>query len=159
MRLWTLHPRYLDAKGLVALWREALLAQAVLCGETRGYRRHPQLLRLLACPDPRGSIASYLTGVLEEARRRGYHFDAARIRHPAAVGLVEETTGQLLFEWRHLQQKLAVRNPATLAQWRELSVPDAHPLFRIVDGEVRLWEKGIQNRLQKAGQPRDLHDD
>ena len=23
MRLWTLHPKHLDAKGLVALWREA----------------------------------------------------------------------------------------------------------------------------------------
>ncbi|MGC2462396.1 MAG: pyrimidine dimer DNA glycosylase/endonuclease V [Steroidobacteraceae bacterium] len=34
MRQWPLHPRYLDARGLVALWREALLAQAV----RRGYR-------------------------------------------------------------------------------------------------------------------------
>ncbi|HEU5178767.1 MAG TPA: pyrimidine dimer DNA glycosylase/endonuclease V, partial [Burkholderiales bacterium] len=32
MRLWSLHPKYLDARGLVALWREALLAQAVLRG-------------------------------------------------------------------------------------------------------------------------------
>jgi carboxyl-terminal processing protease len=29
MRLWSLHPKYLDAQGLVALWREALLAKAV----------------------------------------------------------------------------------------------------------------------------------
>ena len=36
MRLWSLHPRYLDAKGLVALWREGLLAQAVLKGQTKG---------------------------------------------------------------------------------------------------------------------------
>lgn len=43
MRLWSLHPQYLDAKGLVALWREGLLAQAVLAGQTRGYKRHPQL--------------------------------------------------------------------------------------------------------------------
>jgi hypothetical protein len=27
MRIWTVHPRYLDPKGLVAAWREALLAQ------------------------------------------------------------------------------------------------------------------------------------
>ncbi|HKX52383.1 MAG TPA: pyrimidine dimer DNA glycosylase/endonuclease V [Nitrosospira sp.] len=37
MRLWTLHPRYLDTKGLVAAWREALLAQKVLSGLTSGY--------------------------------------------------------------------------------------------------------------------------
>ena len=43
MRLWSIHPRYLDSMGLVALWREALLAQAVLRGETKGYKFHPQL--------------------------------------------------------------------------------------------------------------------
>ena len=37
MRLWSLHPRCLDAKGLVALWREGLLAQEVLRGKTRDY--------------------------------------------------------------------------------------------------------------------------
>lgn len=37
MRLWSIHPRYLDTKGLVALWRETLLlAQAVLFGNTKG---------------------------------------------------------------------------------------------------------------------------
>ncbi|MGP1680491.1 MAG: pyrimidine dimer DNA glycosylase/endonuclease V [Giesbergeria sp.] len=36
MRLWSLHPQYLDSKALVALRREGLLAQAVLAGLTRG---------------------------------------------------------------------------------------------------------------------------
>jgi len=52
VRLWSVHPEYLDSRGLVALWREALLAQAVLRGETRGYRRHPRLARFRARPDP-----------------------------------------------------------------------------------------------------------
>lgn len=30
MRLWSVHPGWLDAKGLVAAWREGLLARAVL---------------------------------------------------------------------------------------------------------------------------------
>lgn len=30
MRLWSIHPCYLDSKGLIALWRESLLAQACL---------------------------------------------------------------------------------------------------------------------------------
>ncbi|MGP9584395.1 pyrimidine dimer DNA glycosylase/endonuclease V, partial [Micrococcaceae sp. AOP34-BR2-30] len=30
MRLWSLHPEVLDRQGLIAGWREALLAQAVL---------------------------------------------------------------------------------------------------------------------------------
>ena len=50
MRLWTLHPKYLDARDLVALLREALLAQAVLGRQTGGYTRHPQLIRFRNSP-------------------------------------------------------------------------------------------------------------
>ena len=79
MRLWTLHPRHLDAAGLVALWREALLAQAVLLGRTRGYTRHPQLERFRTAADPVAAIAGYLRVVADEAKARGYAFNAARI--------------------------------------------------------------------------------
>ena len=141
MRLWTLHPRHLDAKGLVALWREALLAQAVLLGRTKGYRHHPQLIRFLAAPDPAAALASYLAAVHAESVARGYRFDAAKIgpaRHP---GTLPETRGQLLYEWAHLRRKLRVRAPA---RWRETAAPArpaAHPLFRVVAGGVRDWEK------------------
>src|SRR5665213_874155 len=62
MRLWTLHPRYLDAQGLVAAWREALLAQKVLEGATRGYTRHPQLIRFQSHPKPLEAIKSRRKG-------------------------------------------------------------------------------------------------
>jgi hypothetical protein len=75
MRLWTIHPKHLDAKGLVVLWREALLAQKVLQGRTRGYRHHPQLFRFQALRNPAAALASYLAVVHEESVRRGYHFD------------------------------------------------------------------------------------
>ena len=52
MRLWSLDPAHLDRQGLVACWREALLAQAVLAGRTRGYRHHPQLERFRVVPGP-----------------------------------------------------------------------------------------------------------
>jgi hypothetical protein len=45
MRIWSLHPKYLDAKGLVALWRESLLAKQALESKTKGYKNHPQLNR------------------------------------------------------------------------------------------------------------------
>jgi hypothetical protein len=67
MRLWSLHPKYLDARGLVALWREGLLAQAVLRGRTNGYVHHPQLERFRAESSPLGAIADYLRGVHGEA--------------------------------------------------------------------------------------------
>ena len=141
MRLWTIHPKHLDAKGLVALWREALLAQKVLQGGTRGYRHHPQLIRFLATPRPVAALASYLAAVHEESVCRGYHFDAAKIGPERCRGLIAETQGQLLYEWAHLRRKLAQRDPARFGASQSVSAPEPHPLFRIVPGEVREWEK------------------
>jgi hypothetical protein len=141
MRLWTLHPRYLDVRGLCALWREALLAQKVLLGQTRGYRHHPQLRRFLARRDPPAAVARYLASVLEEARERGYHFDASKIGPRRFRGRMTETAGQLGYEWRHLNLKLQLRDPARWRALRAVARPEPHPLFRIVEGAVRDWEK------------------
>jgi hypothetical protein len=141
MRLWTLHPKYLDPKGLVALWREALLAQAVLKGETAGYRHHPQLLRFKSHADPVAAVASYLRSVHEEALARGYRFDASRINRRRTSVKLAETRGQLAYEWRHLQAKLRARSPTWLRKWKRVAAPEQHPLFRLVPGSVREWEK------------------
>jgi hypothetical protein len=141
MRLWSLHPRFLDARGLVALWREGLLARAVLAGATRGYRHHPQLERFRA---PRGSLAvidRYLGSVLAEARARGYRFDATKIARRRPRGrVIAVTAGQLAFEWRHLRGKLARRDRRALAAMRG-ATPAPHPCFRIVAGPVAAWER------------------
>ena len=141
MRLWTLHPRHLDARGLVAAWREALLAQKVLRGGTRGYRHHPQLARFRAQPRPVAAIAALLAGLAKEARRRGYQFDTTKIARTRRPGRIAETRGQLLFEWRHLRAKLRKRAPPAYRRLRGVIRPDAHPLFRIVPGGVREWER------------------
>jgi hypothetical protein len=142
MRIWTIHPAHLDPAGLVALWRETLLAQAVLLGRTRGYTHHPQLVRFRAAADPVAAVATYLRFVQEEATRRGYSFDASRI-HPAPefTGRLPETRGQLLYEWGHLGRKLAVRSPEWYAAHHVSCQPSAHPLFRITAGNVRAWER------------------
>src|SRR5580698_5921397 len=129
MRLWTLHPRYLDSKGLVAAWREALLAQKVLDGKTKGYRNHPQLLRFKEQADPLAAIGSFLAGLLGEADDRGYNFDGTKILRRKGRRRIEETTGQLRFEWAHLRAKLRSRSPALARKWRGIASPDAHPLF------------------------------
>jgi hypothetical protein len=140
MRLWTLHPKYLDAKGLVALWREALLAQKVLRGETWGYRHHPQLIRFRNCKKPVAEVAAYLKVVHDEAARRGYEFDGSKIvRHRAALKL-RETDGQLLYEWNHLKRKLKHRAPRVLAAHKDVALPEPHPLFAIISGNVREWK-------------------
>ena len=141
MRLWTLHPRHLDPKGLVALWREALLAQAVLLGSTRGYSRHPQLVRFQRQPDPPGAIARYLSDVLVEASQRGYKFDDSKIAVSPSSHLIIETDGQLLFEWQHLLEKLIQRSPSVYERATHIPVPDAHPIFTIVPGPIAQWER------------------
>jgi hypothetical protein len=140
MRLWTLHPKYLDAKGLVALWREALLAQAVLLGKTRGYTRHPQLLRFKETASPSGAIAAYLRSVHAESFRRGYRFDKAKIGKAGFAGLIVATRGQLEYEWEHLKKKLATRAPELLDGIHAVAQPDPHPLFRIEPGPIADWE-------------------
>lgn len=141
MRVWTLHPQYLDAQGLVALWRETLLAQKVLKGETKGYQNHPQLIRFRACSDPLSAIGSYLQNVASEAGRRGYAFDISKIAAQGPCNLIEETQGQLLYEWEHLKRKLAVRSPKSLEGFRGVSIPVPNPVFTIVPGNIRDWEK------------------
>lgn len=145
MRLWSLDPSLLDATGLVALWREGLLARAVLTGRTRGYRRHPQLERFRGAADPVATVDCYLSGVLEEATARGYRFDAAKIppvRCPG--GHSEVTDGQLTFEWHHLLAKLATRDPARHRAQQHLA-PRPHRCFRVVPGPVAPWERGVRS--------------
>lgn len=141
MRLWSLHPKYLDPKGLVALWRETLLAQAVLRGETRGYRAHPQLERFKGHSAPLAAISLYLQAIRREADARGYSFDASKIRPARKAVTVTVTADQMAYEWAHLLAKLKQRSPALYRRWRAVDVPDPHPLFEVRPGEVEAWER------------------
>ena len=150
MRLWSLHPRYLDPQGLVALWREALLARAVLGGNTRGYRNHPQLERFRSHSAPRSAISSYLQGIHAEAVARGYSFDRSKIGRVRIQLPILVTAGQVQYEWHHLLQKLAVRNPLLYTQWCGLDVPECHPLFRVQPGPIESWERANSSTSRGA---------
>jgi hypothetical protein len=140
MRLWSLHPRYLDAKGLVALWREALLARAVLKGETAGYRNHPQLKRFKEAIDPLECIDSYLSAVFEEAVARGYSFDRSKLGSASLEKAIDLSEGQLAYEIAHLGRKLMIRDPERCAALDRLTRAEPHPLFRLVPGGIADWE-------------------
>lgn len=141
MRIWSLHPRYLDPQGIVALWRETLLAQAVLHGLTKGYTNHPQLQRFKAHAQPLDAIASYLHDVQLQATERGYKFDVSKILRPHVATPIAVTSGQVAYEWQHLLTKLEQRNPALYEQWKSVAQPDLHPLFTLIDGDVENWER------------------
>lgn len=137
--MWSLHPSLLDRQGLIACWREALLAQAVLAGRTAGYRHHPQLTRFREAQDPMAAIGAYLTGLADEATARGYRFDRTRIDGPLESAPISVTTGQLRLERDHLAAKLRVRSPEWLP--RLDASPTPHPLFVTVDGGPEPWER------------------
>ena len=141
MRLWSLHPRYLDSVGLVALWREALLARAVLRGRTRGYRHHPQLERFRAHGSPRLAISAYLAAIHAEATARGYIFDRSKVGPVRKIGVIKVTRGQIEREWSHLLRKLSVRSPARFDKLAGVRRPACHPSFRVRPGPVASWER------------------
>jgi len=140
MRLWSIHPEYLDAKGLVALWREGLLAQKVLQGETAGYRNHPQLIRFKKINNSTGAIASYLRYVLEEAEKRGYRFDRNKIVNKRITSKITVNSGQIEHEFKHLLSKLRKRDPGLYIKLKNNKKIKQHPLFRKKKGGIEVWE-------------------
>lgn len=140
MRLWSIHPKYLDAKGLVALWREGLLAQHVLCGKTQGYKNHPQLNRFKAMSNPQGAIASYLRCVADEADRRGYQFDRGKIIKKFIRSKIKVSKGQVDYEFSHLLNKLKGRDLCLFKKNKKITQIKLHPVFVQVHGSIAEWE-------------------
>lgn len=141
MRLWSLSPRYLDRQGLLALWREALLAKKVLAGQTKGYTKHPQLERFSVSGKPSSYINAYLLAVYQEALRRGYHFDKGKIGKGKIEKKIPVTCGQSEYELAHLKKKLQKRDKN---KWREISAvkkPILNTIFRLTPGPAAAWEK------------------
>ncbi len=141
MRLWSLDPKYLDRQGLLAVWREGLLAKKVLAGRTKGYKNHPQLLRFKAGQNPQGLINNYLFCILEEAQKRGYHFSEDKVRKSTTKEKIAVTSGQLEYEREHLLKKLKQRSPEDYRTFRQEKNIQSAKLFRTTKGRVADWEK------------------
>ena len=140
MRIWSLHPKYLDAKGIVALWREALLAKHVLEGKTKGYKNHPQLNRFKECSRPLDAINIYLLHIYKEAQHRGYSFDDSKFSKIAKPIKIKVTQGQLNYEFKHLLIKLKKRDGKLYKQLVADVLREAHPLFKVIEGAIEPWE-------------------
>jgi hypothetical protein len=140
MRIWSLHPKYLDSKGLVALWRETLLAKHVLEGKTKGYTNHPQLNRFKNSKKPLDHINHYLAIVHEEATNRQYVFDKEKINWKFNRSVLTVTEGQLNYELTHLLRKLKLRDPKKYKELKKIINVETHPLFKVVQGGIEDWE-------------------
>jgi hypothetical protein len=150
MRLWSIHPAYLDTKGLVALWREGLLAKNVLEGNTKGYKNHPQLDRFKNRSNSIALINAYLTYVFYEAKARKYSFDQSKIQITQLDGAIPVTQGQINYELEHLLSKLKnrdfVKYNIIKSNTEMFKCVKNHPLFTPINGDVESWEKNRQER-------------
>jgi Pyrimidine dimer DNA glycosylase len=140
MRLWSLHPKYLDSKGLVALWREGILARAVLKGGTKGYKNHPQLIRFKNHENPLAAINTYLLDVYRESERRFYKFNKSKIGPEFTQVKINVTQGQIMYEFKHLKSKLKSRDPVKYGEIEKLNIPDINAIFYVVVGDIETWE-------------------
>lgn len=141
MRIWSLHPKYIDSKGVVALWREALLAKKVLEGNTKGYINHPQLERFRKSGFALDAINLYLISVYENSLDRGYHFSRDKINWDYKAISMTVTEKQLNFEKNHLLMKLKKRDHEKFLSLSRLMNIEPHPMFQVIKGEIEDWEK------------------
>lgn len=141
MRIWSIHPKYLDTKGLLAVWREGLLAKKVLEGKTKGYKSHPQLERFKKSKNPIDYINAYLYEIFLEAQRRAYNFDERKIDKVKINSKLKVTNKQVDYEFQHLLNKLKLRDQEKYKKIKDIKKIEVNPIFKIIEGEIEIWEK------------------
>jgi len=141
MRLWSIHPEYLDTKGLLAVWREGLLAKKVLLGKTKGYKNHPQLNRFKRTKDPLSAINAYLYQIFLDAEKRGYKFDKEKIDKVLLKEKIKVTSGQVSYEFDHLLRKLKIRDEKKYERLKNIIKIEVNPIFKLRKGDIEEWEK------------------
>ncbi len=140
MRIWSLHTKYLDTKGLLAVWRETLLAKHVLEGKTKGYKNHPQLIRFKQMENPLHAINHYLSEIHKEATSRGYHFDESKFDKDFQPVKMVVTKGQLEYEMKHLLKKLEARDKDRFKKLHQLKNIEPIGFFKVIKGNIEDWE-------------------
>ena len=142
MRLWSLHPKYLDQKGLSGAWREGLLAQACIHGRSKAYINHPQLIRFQRSHSPVKLIRRYLICLWKEGHKRGYAFNIGLIL-PAArtIGKIPVNDGQVQYESGHLAAKLKTRDEVKFRALSQAETLELNDVFIVTKGGIESWEK------------------
>ncbi len=141
MRLWSIHSKYLDSKGLVANWREGLLAKKVLQNRTKGYKQHPQLLRFKRHKNTITLINTYLYYIYLESLKRGYKFDLDKVGETNIKLKIHVNDKQIEYEFKHLMEKLKARDFKKYEELTKCSKIETNPLFLVKKGGVEEWER------------------
>ncbi len=141
MRLWSIHPKYLDSIGLIACWRETLLAKKVLLNLTKGYKNHPQLLRFKNSSSPIDYINFYLNELYIESKNRNYNFNYKKISgFKKNLKKIKITNKQIEYEFSHLMKKLKTRSVKKYNELKKVDIIETNNLFKIIPGKIENWE-------------------
>jgi hypothetical protein len=89
----------------------------------------------------RSAIASYLISVIAEADRRGYNFNRSKIINKEIKSKIPVTNGQVEYEFKHLLEKLIMRDPDLYNQLKTVKRIKVNPTFKKVPGKVEDWER------------------
>ena len=143
MGLWSIDLGWLDSIGIVALWRESLLARAVLEGKTNGYVNHPQLYRFKSSEKPLAAIETYLYYVFEESLKRGFNFDNEKIRNSLIDKNIKISVsqGQLDYELKLLKLKLKQRSQEYYKNISTINKGNLNSMFASHPGSIEVWER------------------
>ncbi len=144
MRLWSLHPSYLDIQELFSTWKEGLLAFSVINNPETQLHNHPQLIRFKISGDPIGTLGFYLNEIFLEAKNRGFNFEGSKIESINTSISISVTLGQLDYEAMNLLNTLQERDKTKFSDLNSIFKQKdvkTHPLFYIISGPVEKWEK------------------
>ena len=141
MRLWSVSFKYLDAKGLLAVWREGLLAKNVLEGKTKGYKNHPQLQRFKNSKNPILMINVYLHFIVDEAEKRNYNFNREKLlKRSKTFDEIFVNDKLVEYEFSHLMKKLKIRDERRFENLISIKKIEVNFTFKIRKGEIENWE-------------------
>lgn len=135
MRIWTLHPRYLDDATLREAWRDGLAARRRLVAGSKGRPTDPLIHAIAACKHPVRVIDAYLSHLHQEAQRRGKAFDRSRIDGARAGAGFAVDSERVRDDWDQLMARMAEREPARHERQAELRRPHCHPAFKRIPGK------------------------
>lgn len=148
MRIWSFHPKYLDKQGLSRAINEGIAGNKALRKTGEGYppswEKHSQLERFKTTAIPgiysqlyldRLFMIKYNSWMLETNQEP--FFDDIENPYPK----LKVTIGQLKYEWQRYLKKISKRSPKLYEELKSIELPEPHPLFNIIDGDVESWEK------------------
>ena len=134
MNLWSFHPKYLDEKGLRAVWQDALFAQNVLSGRIKDHRKYyPQLMKFNNYFEPLAAIGAYLGFIYDDGVERGIIFQEHKIMHRSKrENIFQVDRERLEDEFEQYKRKMQTVSMLQTAKLRQVSKVEPHPIFEVV---------------------------